>query len=150
MIDLFTNPIFLSTITASIAVQVLKVLIVLITDKALCLNRLLETGGMPSSHSAMVCALGTSTGITLGWASTEFIIIMAFGSIVIYDATGVRRAAGLHAKAINSLIKELEHILREGFKHDNLKTLLGHTFPQVFFGSLLGILIGYLFAINMG
>ena len=63
-----------------------------------------------------------------------------------YDATGIRRAAGLHAKMINQLVNELAHLFDEGFRPQALKTLLGHTYPQVIVGSLIGAVCGMLLA----
>ena len=69
-----------------------------------------------------------------------------FASIVMYDATGIRRAAGLHAKMINQLVNELAHLFDEGFRPQALKTLLGHTYPQVIVGSLIGAACGFFLA----
>ena len=124
--------------------QIAKVVLILALEKRFAWERVRETGGMPSSHSAAVAALTTACGLTYGVESPYFAISLVFGTIVIHDATGVRRAAGQHAEILNSLITELSHLFEEGDKPKALKTLLGHTYPQVFVGTLLGVLIGFL------
>lgn len=140
--QLLSNTPLIAAIVASMAAQVLKVVIVLITERRVALDRLLETGGMPSSHSAAVTALATSVGFAQGWGSTYFAISAVFASIVMYDATGIRRAAGKQAELINDLVSELGHLFDEGFRPQVLKTLLGHTYPQVLVGSILGVTTG--------
>ncbi|CAN5665456.1 divergent PAP2 family protein [soil metagenome] len=139
MDELFTNRILWTSLTALALAQVLKVFLVALTERKLALDRLLETGGMPSSHSAAVTSLMTSLGLSLGWDSPLFAASVVFGIIVMYDATGIRRAAGMHAQMINELAQELAHVFEDGFQPQVLKTLLGHTYPQVFMGALLGV-----------
>jgi acid phosphatase family membrane protein YuiD len=140
--SLLLNTPLMAALLATVLAQTLKVLLVLITERRMVFVRLLETGGMPSSHTAAVAALATSTGILYGWASPYFAIAAVFGSIVMYDATGIRRAAGMQAELINDLVNELAHLFDEGFQPQALKTLLGHTYPQVLVGALLGITSG--------
>ena len=123
--------------------QLLKIAIVGFTERRTAFDRLVETGGMPSSHSAAVSALATAVGIEHGWDSTLFAIAAVFGVIVMYDATGIRRAAGLQAELLNDLVQQLNHVFDEGFQPQVLKTLLGHTYPQVIIGALLGIATGF-------
>ena len=139
MAELLGNRILWSAALATFLAQLIKVLITLVLERRLAFERLLETGGMPSSHSAAVAALATGMGIIYGWGSPYFTVAAVFGSIVIYDATGIRRAAGMQAELINSLVRELTHLLDEGFRPQALKTLLGHTYPQVFVGAALGV-----------
>ncbi len=124
--------------------QILKLVLTLLTEQRLIWGRLTETGGMPSSHSAGVAALATSAAILYGTASPYFGISFVFGTIVIYDAAGVRQAAGKHAEILNSLVSELAHLFAEGERPEALKTLLGHTYPQVLMGTLLGVGVGYM------
>ncbi|MEX2502740.1 MAG: divergent PAP2 family protein [Trueperaceae bacterium] len=131
---------------ATLAAQVLKVLLVAWTEQRFAPDRLLETGGMPSSHSAAVTALAIALGVEYGWDSPWFAVAAVFGGIVMYDATGIRRAAGMQAKMINDLVEELAHLFDAGFEPQALKTLLGHTYPQVLVGSLLGVLTAVLLA----
>lgn len=137
------NPLIFSAFMGMLVAQLAKVILILFMERRMAWDRLTETGGMPSSHSAAVAALATSCGIQYGLNSPYFAISIVFGSIVIYDATGVRRAAGRHAEILNSLIQEMSHLFEEGDKPKALKTLLGHTYPQVFMGTILGILIGF-------
>lgn len=128
----------LSALCATLIAQLLKIIIVLITERTLDLTRLLETGGMPSSHAAGVAALSTSLALEYGTGHPYFAIAAVFSMIVIYDAAGVRRAAGRHAEILNDLVKTLSHLFEQENHPGVLKTLLGHTYPQVFFGILLG------------
>jgi len=144
--DFFTNKMIWSPFWAMVIAQVLKVLIILIFERRIDLQRIKETGGMPSSHSSTVAALTTTCGILYGVGSPYFAMCLVFGSIVIHDATGVRRAAGEHAVILNNLVAELSHLLEEGKNEKALKTLLGHTYPQVLAGTVLGVLVGFLFA----
>jgi uncharacterized protein len=136
-----------AALTATALAQVLKILLVVVTERRWAFERALETGGMPSSHSAAVAALATSMGIIHGLGSPYFAISVVFGFIVMYDATGIRRASGMQAELINKLVKELSHLFSEGFQANVLKTLLGHTYPQVLVGALLGVLVGVLMTI---
>ena len=107
--------------------------------------RLVQTGGMPSSHASTVVSLVTGVFLLKGFSSIEFAISMVFAGIVLYDATGVRQQAGKHARALNTLIDAIEH--HEGIEiiNEKFKELLGHTPVEVFWGSVLGIVIGLLF-----
>jgi uncharacterized protein len=145
--SLLNNTPLWAALTATALAQILKILLVAITERRWAFERALETGGMPSSHSAAVAALATSMGMIHGLSSPYFAISVVFGFIVMYDATGIRRASGMQAELINRLVKELSHLFSEGFQANVLKTLLGHTYPQVLVGALLGILVGVLMTI---
>jgi acid phosphatase family membrane protein YuiD len=145
--QLLDNTPLIAAVIASMSAQILKVLIVLITERRVAIDRLLETGGMPSSHSATVSALATALGFSHGWASPYFAISAVLASIVMYDATGIRRAAGKQAELINDLVSELAHLFDEGFRPLVLKTLLGHTYPQVLVGCILGVTTGILISV---
>jgi acid phosphatase family membrane protein YuiD len=147
MTSLVTNIPLWAAVFSVVVAQSLKVLLVLATERRWAFDRLLDTGGMPSSHSAAVAALATSLGVAHGWGSPYFALAAVFGSIVIYDATGIRRAAGMQAELINELVQELAHLFDEGFQPQALKTLLGHTYPQVIVGALLGIGTGAVIAL---
>ena len=103
---------------------------------------LLSTGGMPSSHSALVTGAFIAVGLQEGFNSALFAIAFVVAMIVVYDATGVRRHAGDHARVINLMIDELltGHPLAE----KELKEVLGHTPREVLGGILLGMLMAYL------
>ncbi len=146
--DFFANKLIQAAFWGMTIAQVLKVVLILIIERRIDFVRIKETGGMPSSHSATVAAVTTTCGMLHGVGSPLFAIYIIFGAIVIHDATGVRRAAGKHAEILNDLISELSHLIEEGKKEKALKTLLGHTYPQVFAGTILGIAVGYFFAVN--
>lgn len=115
-------------------------IVVLVTDRRIDFSRFVGSGGMPSSHSSFVTGLATSIGIVSGFSSAEFSISAVLALIVMYDAAGVRRAAGEQAKILNQLVEELWN---QDFKSSevHLKELLGHTPIQVFAGAVLGISI---------
>jgi hypothetical protein len=143
--EIFHNQILVVALLACFTAQGLKLAIELIRNRKVNFRYLVTTGGMPSAHSALVGALATSVGLTMGWSSPEFAIACLFAVIVMYDAAGVRQAAGKQAKILNQLIDELfqeEHNLNE----ERLKELLGHTPFQVLVGLSLGITIAMLFS----
>jgi uncharacterized protein len=141
--DILSNQVLLIAILACLMAQGLKLVIELIRNRKINLRYLVTTGGMPSAHSALVGALATGVGLTKGWSSAEFAIASLFAVIVMYDAAGVRQAAGKQAKILNQLIEEL---FQEGqqFNEEKLKELLGHTPFQVFVGLALGIGISFM------
>ena len=140
--NLYENIPLMASLAALVLAQVLKVIVVIIFDKKIEMFRLSSTGGMPSSHSASVAALASSIGYIYGFDTPYFAISCVFGIIVIYDSIGIRRAAGKHAEILNSLMDEFAHLWDEGDRPKALKTLLGHTYPQTFVGTLLGIFVG--------
>lgn len=123
--------------------QVLKALISYWILKEFNIERLIGAGGMPSSHSALVVSLVTAVGFTEGFDSTYFAIATVFAGIVMYDATGVRQAAGKHAKVINQLVRQLRYEHKIG--DISLKELLGHTPLEVIAGALLGFFVAYIY-----
>ena len=129
-------------ISAVFFAQVLKVIFHLIVKHNIDLRLFTTTGGMPSSHAAGVVSLSTSVGLIQGFSSTEFAISIGFALIVMYDAAGVRRAAGKQAACLNRIIMDIykQELKEAGGK---LKELLGHTPFQVFVGGLLGIAYSY-------
>ena len=155
-----SNKLWVAPIFSFIVAQLLKYVIYAIQYKVLRKERLTGAGGMPSSHSSGVCTLITIMALTAGAASAEFAIALVFGLVVMYDAAGVRRAAGLHAKVINVLkisIDELDGKNDEASQssepeppatsHRPLKEFVGHTPLEVLCGALLGVFIGYMFVL---
>ena len=140
---IFHNQILVISLLACFTAQGLKVIIELIRDRKLNFRYLVTTGGMPSAHSALVGALATGIGQSMGWSSPDFAIACLFAVIVMYDAAGVRQAAGKQAKILNQMTEEL---FQEGhnFSEEKLKELLGHTPFQVLVGLILGITISML------
>jgi acid phosphatase family membrane protein YuiD len=141
--SLLANTPLIAAVLASGIAQIVKVLLVLATERRWAPERLLETGGMPSAHSASVSALATSIAVMYGLSHPYFALAAVCATIVMYDATGIRRAAGQHAQLLNDLVEELSHLFDEGFQPRALKTLLGHTYPQVLVGTIVGVLTGW-------
>lgn len=126
-----------AAILAWAAAQGIKILLTLLVDKKFDASRIVGTGGMPSSHSSFTMALSFSIGKYHGFDSPLFAIAMIFSFVTMYDAQGIRRAAGKQAEILNMLI--LKHKLPDV---GELKELLGHTPLEVAAGALLGIAIG--------
>lgn len=140
--DLFGNPIFLSAASGWLIAQILKTFIHMWFTKKFVAERLVGSGGMPSSHSATVCALATSTAFSYGADSFEFVIALFLAIIVMYDAMGVRRETGIQAKLLNDLVKTFVDMGRNELStNEKLKEFVGHTPLQVLAGAILGILI---------
>lgn len=144
MSELLSNQVLWTAILASVFAQVLKLLIYYLVERRWQWERLAETGGMPSSHSATVAALATGVGITEGLSSPFFAISVVLAIIVMYDATGIRRAAGLHAERLNDLFEEFRAVVQQGPQPEPLKELLGHTYLEVAVGATLGIIFATL------
>ena len=126
-----------------LAIQSFKVAWDLITTKKFNFKRILGAGGMPSSHSAVVTSLATLIGKSEGFNSPMFALSLIFACIVMYDAAGVRRAAGKQAQLLNKIINTpgLSGIQVQ----EKLVEVLGHTPTQVFVGALIGIIAGIIF-----
>ncbi len=139
----FFKSIFMTSIIAWAIAQILKVVLILIHHKKLDISRLIGSGGMPSSHSAFVTSLATGVAIADGFASTSFAISFVLALVVMYDAAGVRRAAGQQARILNRLIEDWQTDNAET-RQKRLKELLGHTPAEVFAGAVLGIVIAIL------
>ncbi|WP_291427911.1 divergent PAP2 family protein [Deinococcus sp.] len=131
-------------VLSSTGAQVMKVLLILLLERRWHPGAFMETGGMPSSHSAMVAALTTSVGITEGVGSPLFAASAVFALIVMYDATGVRHSSGQQARLLNELVAELRAVVREGFAPLPLRVLLGHTYLEVLIGTLIGVAAGFM------
>jgi uncharacterized protein len=142
MSTLLSNRILVAAFLAWLVAQVSKTLFELIQQRKLILSRLVSSGGMPSSHTALVTGLATATGREMGLGSAAFAIAVVLASIVMYDAAGVRRAVSIQARILNQMIDEAfqGHPIAE----KRLRELIGHTPIQVFVGALLGIVIGLL------
>jgi len=139
---LLENRALMAAVAGWTVAQVLKTILVLIMEKELRLERLMGSGGMPSSHSATTCALATACCVIHGAASTEFAITFILAFIVMYDACNVRLETGKQAVAIKELQDLLQKMGQNLSPEEKLKELVGHTLPQVLVGALLGTLIG--------
>lgn len=143
---LFSNYVLNVAVLSWFSAQVIKTLLYLFKTKKLNLERMFGAGGMPSAHSASVCSMTIAIAKISGFASPLFALSFLFAGIVMYDAMGVRRAAGEHAKIINMIVKKNKSNITNYIpRHkENLKEFLGHTPLEVLGGALLGILIAML------
>ncbi len=139
---IFYNAILVSAVTAWLIAQLLKVVVNLFLLRKLNLQLLLSSGGFPSSHSATVSALALGIGKYYGWDSPIFAVSAVYGMVVMYDAAGVRRAAGKQAEVLNQLVENL--YLGSDLAQERLKELIGHTPFEVFGGVIVGIIVGLL------
>jgi uncharacterized protein len=130
----------LPPLLAWLIAQVTKVLLTSFRQRRLNLRVLAETGGMPSSHSAIVMGLTSAVGRINGVTSDTFAVALILSLVVMYDAAGVRRAAGRQAAVLNRLVEDLVHM--RGIQEDRLRELLGHTPVEVVVGAAIGIVVG--------
>jgi acid phosphatase family membrane protein YuiD len=137
------NIVLMSALTAWFLAQVLKTLTTFWKHREFRAERLVGAGGMPSSHTSLVVGLASAVAFHDGVSSPLFAVSAVLAGIVMYDAAGVRRAAGKQAKVINKLVREMrvEHTIKD----TRLKELLGHTPLEVLAGALLGFTVAYLF-----
>ncbi|KAI9073217.1 hypothetical protein K1719_044826 [Acacia pycnantha] len=138
---LAANPTFVSGLLAWIVAQSVKVILNFFVERKWDLRLLFASGGMPSSHSALCTALTTSVALCHGVADSLFPVCLGFSLIVMYDAIGVRRHAGMQAEVLNVIVADLfqGHPMSER----KLKEFLGHTPSQVLAGALLGTLVAF-------
>ena len=142
--ELIQNKIFISAASGWVIAQVLKTIIHTCFTKHFVAERLVGGGGMPSSHSATVCALTTATALQYGPSSFEFAIAAIFALVVMYDAIGVRQETGKQAKVLNDMIELFTHMGKNVDVEKQLKEFIGHTPLQVFCGGILGIATAFL------
>jgi uncharacterized protein len=140
MKTLLDNRILMAALLAWVVAQVSKTIYELFRFRQLKFSRLVSSGGMPSSHSALVTGLATATGRVAGLASPLFAIAFVLACIVMYDAAGVRRAVSIQARILNQMIDEA--FQGKPFAEERLRELIGHTPVQVLVGGLLGVGIG--------
>ena len=144
VVDFLTGNLILNlAILAWAVAQVIKFVVVLVTEKRLDWRHIVSSGGMPSSHSAFVCACAASVAYLYGWSSPLFAIAASMAIVVMYDASNVRRAAGEQAKILNYIMEHWTEMKPAIFGKE-LKEFLGHTPFQVLMGGLLGISVGLL------
>ena len=136
-------PVLLIAVAAWAAAQVLKLLIATAVYRKFDITYLTTGGGMPSSHSALVCAAAVSCGMSAGFDSPVFAVAAVVAFIVMYDAAHVRRETGEQAKVLNYILRNWEEFKPENFERD-LKELIGHTPLQVAMGAVLGVAVGLL------
>ena len=124
-------------------IQLFKLIYDLVTTKQFNFKRILGAGGMPSSHSAVVTSLATMIGISQGIESPIFAVSVIFAFVVMYDAAGIRRAAGKQAELLNKIVNTPG--LSGVEVTERLQEVLGHTPTQVIVGAIIGIIVGFIF-----
>lgn len=139
--ELLGNQIFISAILGWFVAQVLKTMIHMIINKKFVAERMVGSGGMPSSHSATVCALATAAGMKYGGGSFEFAIAVMLAIIVMYDAMGVRRETGKQGRVLNEMLEIFTNMGNQISAEEKLKEFVGHTPLQVLMGAILGVII---------
>ncbi len=144
MKDFLTNKLLWIPLATWILVQMFKLIVEILSakDRKINFKRAWGAGGMPSAHTACVTSLATSIGVTEGFGSATFALAVVFCFIVMYDAAGVRRAAGRQAAILNKIIEEDGDNINV---QEKLVELLGHTPLEVFVGIIVGIIMGLTF-----
>lgn len=140
---LFSNKILMITIVTWAIAQGLKVFFGIIREKRFNFKWFIGTGGMPSSHAAGATALATSTGMQVGFDSVFFALAAVFALVTMFDAQGVRRAAGQQAVILNQVLDDM--YWKGKIEAERLFELIGHTPLQVIIGGILGVVLSILF-----
>ena len=140
---LSTNPIIDCGLLAWFLAQLIKVMLDLVLLGRLDVRRFFSSGGMPSSHSALVVACTAAIGKLYGMNGPYFALAVILSAVVMYDACNVRRSAGDTARLVNQLLAHVEKLTAEDFA-DDLREVMGHTPLQVLMGALLGLGVGLL------
>jgi uncharacterized protein len=135
------NPPLLLGLAAMLSAQLFKFLRTMVSRHRADFTRLVGTGGMPSAHAASVTALSVAVGIGHGWETPLFGVAAFLSLVVMYDATGIRRAAGRQAQILNRMLEEMKDYHR--LDPERLTELLGHTPLEVFVGAAYGALLAF-------
>jgi acid phosphatase family membrane protein YuiD len=143
--DLAGNRVLWASLAAWFVAQLIKTVRALVVTRRLNLSYLASSGGMPSSHSALVTGLATAVARVDGMRSTSFALAAVLAGVVMYDAAGVRLAVSKQARILNLMLDDFFH--ERGISEKRLHELIGHTPVQVFAGALVGILFGILFTL---
>ena len=139
-----SNTILIAALIAWSIAQLVKVPLNYLLKHEWDWSLLMSAGGMPSSHSALSVAVTYAIGLTQGFGSPLFALALVLAMIVLYDATGVRRQAGEHARVINAIVSDL--VAGHPLKEEQLKELLGHTPGEVIAGATLGLVVAHITA----
>nr|WP_122013532.1 divergent PAP2 family protein [Maliibacterium massiliense] len=141
MLPEWINPVLVPSLVAWFIAQVSKMIVIGVKEKRMDFTRMVGSGGMPSSHSATVVAMAVACGQVAGYSSVSFGIAAVLAIVVMYDASGVRQAAGKQAKVLNEIVDTMFENGNLYVAPEKLKELLGHTRVEVFVGALLGALV---------
>ncbi len=142
LVEFGKNYIFGTTVAAWVIAQSIKVLLGVFKEKRFNFRWFVGTGGMPSSHAAGVSALSTSIGISYGFDSALFAVVLVFTLIVLFDSQGVRFSTGKMAGVLNKMLDDI--YWKKRLDDKQLKEFLGHTPVEVFTGIALGIIVSLL------
>ena len=137
------NYVFWTSAAAWLIAQSAKVALGFFREKRFNFRWFVGTGGMPSSHAASVSALATSVGVTYGFDSALFAVVLLFTIIVLFDAQGVRLSSGRQAEILNKMLEDI--YWRKKLDEAKLKEFIGHTPVEVLAGAALGIVVSLLF-----
>jgi acid phosphatase family membrane protein YuiD len=138
-----TNRIFWTCLGAWLIASVIKMIIYYFQQRRINFRLLINTGHMPSSHSAFVSCLATVIGLEAGWGSPVFMVALGLAVLIMHDAQGVRRAAGHQATILNQIVDDMYE--KKPFRPERVKEFLGHTPIQVVAGAFIGVVWGLLF-----
>ena len=141
--DLLANRVLMFSLLAWALAQTLKVLIYVTHERRMNLRYLASSGGMPSSHSALVTALATGVAITEGARTPLFAVAALFAAVVMYDAAGVRQSVSIQARILNRMLDEI--FVEHAFNEKRLRELIGHTPVEVLAGAVLGFVVALVF-----
>jgi len=148
--DLFKSPPALAGALALLLAQLLKVPFGYWRTREINWSLLLDSGGMPSSHSALISSVTSAIGFYVGWGSPLFALAFALSIIVVYDAAGVRRQAGLQAARINLIVREVIQTGKIPEKEwETLRESIGHSPAEAFAGVLLGFVVAVVIRLIM-
>lgn len=146
LLELIQNEVLMCAVAAWLVAQIMKTLIHLRFTKQFVAERLIGSGGMPSSHAASVCALATAACFDYGPGSFEFAISLLLALVVMYDAMGVRRETGIQARVLNEMMDVFGRTSSMS-SEEKLKEFVGHTPLQVIVGGVLGIAISVILCV---
>ena len=140
--ELIYNRVLIIPIVAWAAAQLLKTILILVRERRLDFRLFFSSGGMPSSHSAVVGSLAMAAGMIYGFGSAVFGVAAILAAIVMSDASGVRQSVGQQAEVLNRIMEELR-FKRITYLERDLKEFIGHTQFQVIIGAFLGIMVAW-------
>jgi acid phosphatase family membrane protein YuiD len=138
----FESSVFWSGVSGWMVASILKIVVNWRRTRRVDFHYLTSLGGMPSAHSGMVSALATSVGLLEGFGSTIFVVTLAFSTVIMFDASTVRRAAGHQATLLNQVVDVV--LKQHHLPTEKLREILGHTRVEVFAGMLVGVVTGIL------
>ena len=137
--SIFYNYVLIAAVTAWALASILKVPIEFLQTHRWNWALLVQTGGMPSSHTALVVGITHAIGLSVGFGTPLFALAFVLAMVVVYDATGIRRQAGKHAELINAMLNDLA--AGHPLKQEQLREVLGHTPTEALGGIVLGIVV---------